>query len=207
MSDALFGVDGTELPKLEPDRAGRGGWRDAPPLPPFTLPPAPDTSVLREAVAAALGEDPTESVDQDPGAAPVPERVAPPSVTPTQSSVSPTQSTASPPTESAPQPGRAAAPGHRTTQLVVPAPVGPAPPPPRKVAGLGYRPPLAAAARTPVRLADLRRRVGRRGPSVPLQTRSNGGAGALLVIALIIFGVLVYNIIAGIVEAITRLLP
>jgi hypothetical protein len=40
---------------------------------------------------------------------------------------------------------------------------------------------------------------------LPLQTRSDGGAGVFFLIALIIIGILAYSIIAGIVESILRL--
>ncbi|MGH3587016.1 MAG: hypothetical protein ACRDQ0_11900, partial [Pseudonocardia sp.] len=57
-SDALFGVDGTQMPEPLPDPlAGpwRGSWRDTDQLPPFVLPPLPDASAIREAIVAALG--------------------------------------------------------------------------------------------------------------------------------------------------------
>jgi hypothetical protein len=205
MSDALFGVDGTELPELRSDPSGRSAWRDAPGLPPLTLPAIPDLHVTREAIAAALGEDPTGPVDQDPGAAPVQQPAAPPSVP--QANVPQANVTAPLPTSSAPQAGGpppAGALGHRP-RLIVPAPVPPAAPP-RRPSGLRYRPPLAVGSRTPVQLGGLRRRrIGRQGPGLPLQTRSDGGAGIFFLIALIIFGILAYSIIAGIVESILRL--
>jgi hypothetical protein len=42
---------------------------------------------------------------------------------------------------------------------------------------------------------------------LPLQTHSNGGAGLFFAISLIIFVVLAYGVVSGIVEAIVRLLP
>ena len=224
MSDALFGADGTELPALRSDPSGRSGWRDVPELPPLALPVIPDLDLTREAIAAALGEDPTGPVDQDPAAAPAqqpaaPSNVVPPSVpqenvfptnvTPTNVplvNAPPVNVTASLPTSSAPQAGgppAAGAPGHRPRQAIL-TPVTPTQPP-RRPSGLRYRPPLAVGSRTPVQLVGLRRRDGRQGPGLPLQTRSNGGAGVFFLIALIIFGVLVYAIIAGIVESILRL--
>ncbi len=215
MSDALFGVDGTELPELLPDPSGRGGWRDGPEFPPLTLPAVPDISALREAMAGSLDEDPAEPVDQDSSAAPAPQPDAPQNVAPSalpsnvpQANAPQQTTTAPPPDLPAPQAGgvpMVAVPGHRPWQPLVPAPVQPAKPPPRKAGGLRYRPPLATSARTPVRLIDFRRGPRRTGP--PRQTRSNGGVGVVLVIGLIIFGVLIFNIIAGIVEAISRLIP
>jgi hypothetical protein len=71
--DALSaGFDGTEAPAPLPDPSGRDGWRDAPDLAPLTLPPLPNARLMREAVAAALGEDFIGLVAQDPGAAPAP---------------------------------------------------------------------------------------------------------------------------------------
>jgi hypothetical protein len=40
---------------------------------------------------------------------------------------------------------------------------------------------------------------------LPPQTRSNGGAGVFFIITLIVFGVLAYSIITGIVESVSRL--
>jgi len=240
MSDVLSGVDGTELPELRSDPSERSDWRDAPGMPPLTLPAIPDPRVAREAIAAALGEDPTGSVDQGPGAAPAQQSSASPSVAPPNvpqpkvpqgnipppntspsnvpstsvppssvppSNVSPTNITAPLPTPSASQaegPPPAGAPGHRP-RPIIPAPVPPAQPP-RRPSGLRYRPPLAVGSRTLVQRVDFRRRrAGRQGPGLPLQTRSDGGAVVFFFIALIIFGVLAYSIIAGIVESILRL--
>ncbi len=235
MSDALFGFDGTESPQLRSDPSGRGGWRDAPELPPLMLPAIPNLSVTREEIAAALGEDPTGLAGHDPGAMPAQQPAAPtgvphasaphPNVPHTnvpqphvpqasvsqahvaQAHVPPVDVTAPPLAPSAPQLGgtpAAGASGHR--RLVVPTPVPPAQPsPPRRPSGLRYRPPLAVGSRTPVRLGDLRRRIGRQVPGLPLRTRSNGGASVFFFIALIIFGVLAYSIIVGIVESVLRL--
>ncbi|MGH3784615.1 MAG: hypothetical protein ACRDRO_29370 [Pseudonocardiaceae bacterium] len=217
--DALFGgSDGTESPQPLPDPSGRDGWRDAPELPPFTLPPLPNTRLMRDAIAAALGEDPTGPVDQDPGAVPAPKPAAPFNVAlPTvvqpavvQPNVAPSNLTTPLPRPAPQMGGPAGAPG-RGTRPIVPAPVPSAAPPPRVPGGLRsrYRPPLAAGSRKPVHLGDLRRRVSLQRPNLPLplQTHSNGGAGVFFVISLILFVVLAYGVVTGIVEAITRLLP
>jgi hypothetical protein len=57
------------------------------------------------------------------------------------------------------------------------------------------------------RQLDLRRRVGRRGSGSPSHPRSNGGATLFFLAVFIVFGVLTYGIIAGIVESISRLIP
>jgi hypothetical protein len=224
MSDALFGFDGTESPQLRSDPSGRGGWRDAPELPPLMLPAIPNLHVTREEIAAALGDDPT-GLGHDPGAMPAqqpapPTGVPPASVPPTnvpqphvpqanvsQAHVPPVDVTAPPLAPSAPQlGGPPAAGGSDHRRLVVPTPVPLAQPsPPRRLSGLRYRPPLAVGSRTPVQLGDLRRRIGRPVPGLPLRARSNGGASVFFLIALIVFGVLVYSIIMGIVESILRL--
>ena len=59
----------------------------------------------------------------------------------------------------------------------------------------------------PVQLGDLRRRVARPRPSLPLQKHSNGGAWIFFAISLILFVVLAYGVVSGVVEAIARLLP
>ena len=225
MSDALFGFDGTESPQLRSDPSGRGGWRDSPELPPLMLPDIPNLHVTREEIAAALGEDLPGPVGHDPGAVPAQQPASPPSVphapvphapvphanvphaNVSQAHVPQVDVTAPQLAPSAPQlggPPAAGGSGHR--RLVVPTPVPPAQPsPPRRPSGLGYRPSLAVRSRTPVQLGDLRRRIGRQVPGLPLQTRSNGGASVFFLIALIIFGVLAYSIIVGIVESILRL--
>lgn len=217
------GPDGTGSPDPLPDPSGRDGWSDAPELPPFTLPPLPNTRLMREAIAAALGEDPTGLVDQDPGAAPAPNPAAPfnvaqptvaqPTVaqpTVVQPNVAPTNVT-TPLPRPAPQMGGSAGSPGRGPRPLVPAPVPSAAPPPRTPGGLRsrYRPPLAAGSRKPVQLGDLRRRVSRQRPSLPLplQTHSNGGAGLFFAISSILFVVLAYAVVTGIVEAIARLLP
>jgi hypothetical protein len=209
MSDALFGVDGTELPEPLPDPSGRGGsgW------PPLTLPALPNSRMTWEEIAAALGEDPTRPVNHDPGAA----LAAPPGITPTDTFPAPAPSvpvppltvpsvapTAPLPAHSAPQAGgapAATAPA-RPSRSVAPTTVAPAQPTP----DLRYRPPLAVGSRMPRQL-DLRRRVGRRGPGLSPNPRSNGGATLFFLVAFIVCGVLTYGVIAGIVESLARLVP
>ncbi|MDQ2790392.1 MAG: hypothetical protein DLM60_00185 [Pseudonocardiales bacterium] len=215
--DGLFGgPDGTGLPGPLPDPSGRDGWRDAPELPPFALPPLPNTRLMREAIAAALGEDPTGLVDQDPGAKPrpaVPFNVAPPTVsqpTVVAPNVAPTNLT-TPLPRPAPQVGGSSRASGRNVRPIVPAPVPSDAPPPRTLGGLRarYRPPLAAGSRTPVQLGDLRRRVSlqRPGLPLPLQSHSNGGAGVFFAISSALFVLLAYGVVTGIVDAIARLLP
>ncbi|MFN2478638.1 MAG: hypothetical protein ABR615_05635 [Pseudonocardiaceae bacterium] len=219
--DGLFGgFDGTESPAALPDPSGRDGWRDAPDLPPFTFPPLPNSRLIREAVAAALGEDGTGWVEQGPSAAPAPQRagqpnaaqanvaqptVAPPTVAPP--SVAPANLTVPLPAAQAGRPRSAGAPGRGTRPI--PTPVPSAALPPRRSGGRRsrYRPPLAVGSRAPAQRGDRRRRVDRPRPSLPLQTHSNGGAGIFFTISFILFVVLAYGVVTGIVDAIARLLP
>lgn len=222
-SDALFGFDGTELSPPPPDPSGPDGWRNAPELPPLTLPAFPDARAVREAIAAASGESSTNPVDQDSPATP-PSLAATPSNGQAHipqaggSQVGDLQAhvTAPGPHQSAPlsdqvarppaAPPRASGPSQRPPPIV-PAPIQPAHPPQRQRGGLGYRPALAAGIRTPVQFRNLRRRVGRQAPRVQRQTRSNGGASVFFVIASIIFVVLAVSIVLGIAQALSRLLP
>lgn len=218
MSDALFGIDGTELPEPLSDPSGRGVSG----LPLLTLPPLPGSRMTREEVAAVLGEDPTRPGNQDPDEAPAQRGAAAPSGIETDTplasasplgspsapippiTVPPVAPTAPLPTRSALQAGgppTATAPGH-PARPVAPMTVPPAQPTP----GLRYRPPLAVGSRMPRQL-DLRRRVGRRGSGLPAHPRSNGGATLFFLVAFIVSGVLMYAIIAGIVESLSGLVP
>jgi hypothetical protein len=204
MPDALFGVDGTELPQLRADPSGSGGGR-APELPPLTLPAIPGFGATREEIAAAYGEGRILLADQhrDPSSAQQP-AAAPSAAAPKAPS---THVTAPLLAQAAPQlggPSAAVAPDRSRSRVPAPVPPGKlAPPTPRN---LFFRPLRAVGSRTPVLLSDLRRRVsGRQGAGLPLQLGSGGGAGAFFFIALIIFLVLVYGIIAGIVESIIKL--
>ena len=213
-SDALFGVDGTQAPDPLPDPPtglGRGTWRGAPELPPIHLPPIPDESTLRAAIFAALGgEDSAEPVDPDRAAAP-----------------EPPAEPAEPDGPPAPQPGDLPAPTvgptsqgvglqvpgqpHASTGVssspLVPPLFPSAPSRSRRPAGQRYRPPMAAAFRRPMPPADLRRRAGRERPGGSRQTPANLALGGGLFVALIIVVALVYNIITGFLESISRLVP
>ncbi|MGH3985499.1 MAG: hypothetical protein ACRDST_23145 [Pseudonocardiaceae bacterium] len=78
-SDALSGLDGTQLPDpwptLPDPLAGpeQSTWQAAPEWQPLELPPLPDASAIREAIDAALRDDfgdTAEAGDQDPAVAP-----------------------------------------------------------------------------------------------------------------------------------------
>jgi hypothetical protein len=197
MSDALFGVDGTELPRLSSDPSGRGSWEDIPVPPPLPLPPLPNLTMTREAVAAALGEDPGGPVDQElSAAATVAATTAEPSAPQATVTALPV---APPPAE--PLPPNAAS---QPPQPVIAAAVSP---PLHGPGGPGYRRPISGGARPRVQLRSPRRRAVRRVRGLPAQTRSNGGAGAFFVVMVIVFAVLLYFIIAGIVESFARLIP
>ncbi|MGH3770757.1 MAG: hypothetical protein ACRDRW_05070 [Pseudonocardiaceae bacterium] len=173
--DALFGTDGTE----SPDPSGRAGWRDAPGLPPLSLPTIPDPSMTREAIAATLSANFVGPVDQDPAAAPAQHPAAAPSATPTPDTQ--THVTAPLPITSAPHAGE---------------------PPP---AGSRFLPPLATGSRTPAQLGDFRHRIIRQALRLPLPTSADGGAAIFFLLSAIICGVLAYSVVTGIVDSIVRL--
>lgn len=235
MSDALFGVDGTELPQPWADPSGRGGGR-GPELPPLTLPAIPGFGVTREEIAAAYSEGRTLLADQhhDPSSAQQPAAApsaaapkAPPahhvlsahalaanalaanavSARVPARNVLSAHATASLLAPAAPElggPSAAVAPDRSRSRVPAPVPPGKLAPPTHR--SLFFRPLRAVGSRTPVLLSDLRRRVGdRQGAGLPLQLGSGGGAGVFFFIALIIFLVLAYGIIAGIVESVIRL--
>lgn len=181
MSDALFGVDGTEMPRLSSERSGRDGWRDMALPPP--LPPIPGLGMTPEAIAAALGEDPPAPTGQEPAAA----------AAPSASLVDPAPPPAAPPS----RPSRPVDP----TLTIVPVQ-----PQPQGSGGPRYRTPLIRS-RPRVQLRGPRRRVALPGRGLSMQLRSNGGAGTFFVAVLIVFVTLLYFIIAGIVESIARLIP
>lgn len=203
ISDALFGVDGTELPPLVSDPSGRAGWRDTSVLPSLPLPAIPDLHMTQEAIAAALGEDPGGPVDQSPATAPT----APPSATPngaTSGSAPPADATAPLPAPQVAGPPTAGTPRPVITTAVAPVQA------PRAGSGGRYRSPLGNGSLPRVHLRGSSRRfsrLGRLGRGLPAQSRSNGGAGAFFVIMLITFAVLLYFIITGIVESFARLIP
>lgn len=212
-SDALFGVDGTQAPEPLPDPPtglGSGTWRGAPELPPMYLSPVLDDNALREAIAAALSDDPTGPVDSDraapappagPGGPPAPQpggSPAPP--------FDPAPQVPGLPVPGLPVPGPPASADSRSSPLI--PPLFPSTQSrPRRSIGLRYRPPMAAAFRRPVPPADLRRRVGRDGPGVPRSSPANLALGAGLFVAFIIVVVLVYSIVTGFLESISRLVP
>ena len=178
--DALFGVDGTELP-VPSDRNRRP---DAAMPPPFVLPPIPPLDMTREAIAATLADD----LPGQPDAAAGP--------------TTPQASVAAPlPVAPVPQPETRSS-GYNQRPII--APMSPAQPPPRGGGRLRYRQPLMAGSHSLDQLRNTRRLVVRR---LPTRTRSNGGAGAFFLIMSIVFAVLLYLIISGIVEAFARLIP
>ncbi|MBV8995336.1 MAG: hypothetical protein JO287_16935 [Pseudonocardiales bacterium] len=181
--DALFGVDGTELPAP----SDRNRQPDAAMPPPFVLPAIPPLGMTREAIAATLDDD--LPAQPDPAAAPT---------TPQASVAAPIPVAPIPQPET--PPSRAAA----YNQRPIIAPVSPAQPPPRGGGRLRYRQPLMAGSPSLEQLRNTRRLFVRR---LPARTRSNGGAGAFFLAMSIIFAVLLYFIISGIVEAFARLIP
>lgn len=230
MPDALFGVDGTELPQPWADPSGRGGGR-GPELSPLTLPAIPGFGVTREEIAAAYSEGRTLLADQhhDPSSAQQP-AAAPSAAVPqappahhvlsahalAANALAANAVSARVPSRNAPAPllapaapelggpSAAVAPDRRRSRVPAPVPPGKLAPPTRR--SLSFRPLRAVGSRTPVLLSDLRRRVGgRQGAGLPLQLGSGGGAGVFFFIALIIFLVLAYGMIAGIVESVIRL--
>src|SRR5918997_570135 len=163
-SDALFGVDGTQAPEPLPDPPtglGRGSWRGAPELPPMSLPPVPDERVLREAIAAALGDDPPGPVDPGLAAA-----LAPPAPPAEPGGPPAPHSDSSPAPQPDSSPAPTVGPASQGVGMKVPgqphvstgvcssplvAPLFPsAQPRSRRSTGQRYRPPMAAGIRRPV---------------------------------------------------------
>ena len=180
--DALFGVDGTELPVP----SDRNRQPDAAMPPPFVLPSIPPLDMTREAIAATLGDD--LPAQPNPAAAPT---------TPQASVAAPLPVAPIPQPETPPS----RAPGYNQRPVI--APVTPAQPPPHGGGRLRYRQPLMAGSHSLEQLRNTRLVVRR----LPARTRSNGGAGAFFLVMSIIFAVLLYFIISGIVEAFARLIP
>lgn len=228
-SDALFGVDGTQAPETLADPSawpGRGSWQAVPELPPMWMPPALDDTALREAIAAALGDDagaPAEAVEQEAAAVPAPQAEPQPTGQPKAPDVNVPDvnvadvKVAAPPHSPASAGASAGAPtGRHGTEAwgrsvprgpQVPAVILPAPSQPRRPAGLGYRPPMAGASGESAPLTDLRHRIRRERVDLPLRGSSNGGATAFFLVMLIIIGLLVYNIITSFLDFISGLLP
>lgn len=190
MSDALFGVDGTELPRLYRDPTGRDSWSDVSVPPPVPLPAIPELNMTREAIAAALGDDPGgPGAKERPAAAGSPPAAAAP--------------TSSQTTVTAPSPA-ASAPSRQGPPAVS---ISPAQSPQRGPGGPGYVRSLSTKSLPRVTLRSSRRRAGHPGRGLPTQIRSNGGAGAFFVVMVIVFAVLLYFIVSGIVESFARLIP
>lgn len=185
--DALFGVDGTE-PPVPPDRSRRP--EPAVP-PPFVLPPIQQPSMTPEAVAAALGEEPPRPGEQEPAAAEIQSETAP---------SAPTPDVAAQPLASATSQAAGRSRGYNLRPVIA-APVPATQLPPHGRAGKRYRQPLIAGSSS---LRDTGRRVVRR---LPTHTRSDGGASAFFLVTFIVFAVLLYFIISGIVDAFIRLIP
>ena len=224
-SDALSGLDGTQLPDplptLPDPLAGpeQATWQAAPEWQPLELPPLPDASAIREAIAAALGDDfgdtghTGETVDQDPPVAAAAQAASQATEQPTAPranvGVPPPSATSAgePAGPSTAGPSPTGGEGHSSPrQPQVAAPIPAIPSQPRRIgARLRNRPPAAAAARAPVPPADLRRRIRQERVGLPLQTRSDGGATAFFLIALIIVVLLLYFIITGFMAAISSL--
>lgn len=197
-SEAFFGADGTQSPALW------SGWgRDAPELLPFALPPLPDFGLTPEAIAAALGEDPTGPVDQDPAAARTPPGGSP--APQPGGSPAPRAEPAPPATGQAPA---SAATGSSSRSSPLAPPLFPSTTSrSRRTARLRRRQPVAAGSGAPVLAADLHQRVGRDRPGVPRSSSANLALGAILFVSLIIVAVLMYYIITGILESMSRLFP
>jgi hypothetical protein len=197
--DALFGVDGTELPVLVPQQSG-GGQEDTTVLPSLSLPPIPPLSMTRDEIAAALREDSAGLAGHDPVAAPASPPAAP-APQPPQASAAPSQP--GPPTPRATGSTSAGAPTRRPTRPVISAAPLPAPGPSRGLGALNYARRVVPGTRLLVQRRDPRRRAG----GVQTRSRSDGGAGAFFIIMFITFAVLLYFIVSGIVAAFARLIP
>lgn len=194
MSDALFGVDGTELPGLWRDQTGRGSWGDDSVPPPAPLPAIPDLNMTRERILAALGDDPGGPGPQEQAAAAGSPVAAAPSASQAPATA---PAVATPPPDSAPS--RQGPPAAIT--------VSPAQSPQRGPDGPGYLRSMSTRSLPRVKLRSARRRARHPGRGVPTQTRSDGGAGAFFIIMVIVFAVLLYFIVSGIVESFARLIP
>ena len=240
-SDALSGLDGTQLPDplpTLPDPLARpepGTWQAASEFPPFVLPPLPDASAIREAIAAALGVDfgatgdTREAADQNSDAAPAPQAppqateqpsapqanvgVPPPAATSAGEPAAPPAAppvappAAAPAPTAAPAPSRTGGEGRSTPrQPQVAAPMPATPAQPRRTGGSRRdRSPTAAAASAPVSPAEMRRRIRQERVGLPERTRSDGGAAAFFIVTSIIVVLMLYFIITGFLESISSL--
>ena len=218
-SDALCGVDGTQAPELLADPSagpGRGFLQGVPELPPMWVPPLLDDTALRQAIAAALGDDagaPAEAVAQDAAAAGQPKapHAEAPDVTGADATgTAPPHSTASAgASEGAPTARHGTEAGGRSVPRPpqVPAVIPSAPSRPPRPGGPGYRPPMAGTSRKSAPLTELRRRIRGERVDSPQQESFQGGATAFFLAMLIIFGLLLYYIVAGFLDFISRFLP
>lgn len=226
-SDALSGLDGTQLPDPLPTlpdplaRPEHGSWQATPEFPPFVLPPLPDASAIREAIAAALGDDfddpgdITEATAQDPDAAPAPQAQAPateqPNAPHANVAVPPPSATSAgePAAPPAGGPSRTGGEDRSSPRQPQVATSMPATAPLRRSIGGGtdYPPPTPAAVRAPMPPADLRRRIRREQVGLPLLSRSDGGATAFFIVVSIIVVLMLYFIITGFLESISSLFP
>lgn len=216
-SSALFGVDGTQLPEPLPVLADpligplRSPWLDTPVLPPpVPLPAAPDPRALREAMAALFG---AEAIAEDQPGAPT-SSADPTSSTDPMWSADPTSSAepasartkqfarpdGPPPAAGIPGPPRSA--GH---------PAGPAGHPARPgwVGPRRATPPRSVPPRVrpPVRLADVRPGVNYALPAQGPPPRWHAGVQVGCVLALVILGLIVFNLIAVILKSLPQLSP
>jgi hypothetical protein len=151
--------------------------------------------MTREAVAAALGEEPPEQEENNPAAGPAPQP------TPPKPGAEPANVAAPPPAPATPRAGTR--PTYNTRPVI--APVSPAAPP--RGGGMRSRQQLMARARSLETFRNAGLRIAGPVSRLPAHTRSNGGAGAFFLVMSIIFAVLLYFIISGIVEAFARLIP
>lgn len=181
--DALFGVDGTQLPDPLPVLADpltgpeQATWRTPPTVPPAPLLPALDVGAMHEAINAVFGEGLAAPVVRPTAAIPV----------------------------NAPRSGAAAQarPVGAVLRPRVPHPVEP--PPARAGRPVPRRPLIPTPARA-IPPADLRRRINRDLLGARRQTRSAVGTRPGCVIGLFIFGVVAVNVVAGIVRSLSALI-
>lgn len=222
---ALFGADGTELPDplpvffdplTGPAPSFSSGITELPSVP---LPPALDEREVRATMAALFGPDSGSAPDSgsDSGSAPdsdptstpqawTPAQRIPPQRSPGRQASA--QQPAGPAGPSAPNPMYpfGARPGQRpqtspsTPQREQRPQRRPVDPKPQKSSGPAKRP----LPRVPMVPLDLRRRLNLDRPAGELRRRS-GGWRLGCIVALIIFGIIALNIIAGLMELLSSL--
>jgi hypothetical protein len=162
--------------------------------------------MTREEIAAALKEDSGALGGHEPFAVP-----ASPPATPAPRAPEPPQTgaAATRPVPPAAQPAgpRSASEAPRLTRPVISAAPLPDPGPSRGFGALRYARRVVPGTRPLVQRRDSRRRAGGYSRGLQTRTRSDGGATAFFTIMLIIFAILLYFIISGIVAAFARLIP